>query len=99
MDPVHPQRARRGVVPRISTVTFPLLQDPVFCWYHAHTHDLTASQVYRGLAGAFIIDDPERDAALGLPTGVRDIPLHVFASDGGLTGMIELVTGGSYCTL
>ncbi len=58
-------------------VKIPIVQDPAFCWYHAHTHDLTASQVYRGLAGAFMIDDPERDAVLGLPTGSRDIPLLI----------------------
>jgi FtsP/CotA-like multicopper oxidase with cupredoxin domain len=71
----HPNQT---VAPGVGyRVTFPILQDPAFCWYHAHTHDLTASQVYRGLAGAFIIDDPERDAALGLPTGERDVPLII----------------------
>lgn len=27
-------------------------------WFHPHTHNLVAEQVYRGLAGAFIIRDP-----------------------------------------
>ncbi|MCB1120677.1 MAG: multicopper oxidase domain-containing protein [Verrucomicrobiae bacterium] len=58
-------------------VAIPIFQEPSFCWYHAHTHDLTGSQVYRGLAGLFLIEDPERDEALGLPTGDRDIPLVV----------------------
>ncbi|HEX2316351.1 MAG TPA: multicopper oxidase domain-containing protein [Thermomonospora sp.] len=42
-------------------------------WYHPHLHGRTASHVYRGLAGMFIVDD-ER---LELPSryGVDDIPL------------------------
>jgi FtsP/CotA-like multicopper oxidase with cupredoxin domain len=58
-------------------VDFPVIQDPATCWYHAHTHDLTAEHVYKGLAGLFIIDDPERDAALGLPTGSHDVPMII----------------------
>ena len=58
-------------------VVIPIIQEPSFCWYHAHTHDLTGSQVYRGLAGLFLIEDPERDETLGLPTGDRDIPLVI----------------------
>lgn len=58
-------------------VAFDILQAPSLCWYHAHTHDLTAEQVYKGLAGLFIIEDPERDEALGLPTGARDVPLVI----------------------
>ncbi len=72
-DDGHP---RQEVPPGDSyAVDFLIVQDPSTCWYHAHTHDLTAEQVYKGLAGLFIIDDPERDAALGLPTGPRDVPL------------------------
>ncbi len=43
-------------------------------FYHAHTHGATGNQVYRGLAGLFIIDDDD-ELALGLPTGEYDIPL------------------------
>lgn len=44
-------------------------------WYHPHPHGSTAEQVYRSLAGLFIIDDP--DAPDGLPSeyGVDDVPL------------------------
>jgi blue copper oxidase len=71
----HPNQA---VPPGQSyRVEIPITQSPAFCWYHAHTHGSTASQVYRGLAGALVIDDPERDAALGLPTGHRDVPLLI----------------------
>lgn len=58
-------------------VGFDIVQEPSLCWYHAHTHDLTAEQVYKGVAGLFLIDDPERDAKLGLPTGARDVPLVI----------------------
>lgn len=43
-------------------------------WYHPHPHGATARQAYYGLAGMLIIDDGN-DAARGLPTGARDIPL------------------------
>ena len=47
-------------------------------WYHPHLHGKTAAHVYRGLAGMFLIDDPE-SSALPLPDtyGVDDIPLIV----------------------
>jgi FtsP/CotA-like multicopper oxidase with cupredoxin domain len=57
-------------------VEFPILQQGATCWYHSHTDQLTAEQVYKGLAGFFIIDDSELDA-LGLPSGDHDIPLVV----------------------
>lgn len=56
-------------------------------WYHPHPHGETADHVYRGLAGMFILDDPD-NAPDGLPTnyGVDDIPLIVqdrnFGPDG-----------------
>jgi FtsP/CotA-like multicopper oxidase with cupredoxin domain len=37
-------------------------------WYHPHPHMRTGAQVYRGLAGLFIVHDAEEDA-LGLPSG------------------------------
>lgn len=36
------------------------------CWYHPHPHNDTAEQVFRGLAGAFIVRDPH-DAMAHLP--------------------------------
>jgi FtsP/CotA-like multicopper oxidase with cupredoxin domain len=35
-------------------------------WYHPHPHGRTGPQVYRGLAGLFVVTDDE-EAALGLP--------------------------------
>jgi blue copper oxidase len=45
-------------------------------WFHPHPHQLTASQVYYGLAGLFIVSDDE-EAALGLPAGEYDLPLVI----------------------
>lgn len=50
-------------------------------WYHPHPHGETAQQVYRGLAGMFLIDDETNTdlATLGLPTayGRDDIPVII----------------------
>lgn len=45
-------------------------------WYHSHAWHRTGEQVFKGLAGLFIIDDDQSDG-LGLPNeyGVDDIPL------------------------
>ena len=58
-------------------------------WYHPHPHGRTADHTYRGLAGLFLIDDPD-DAPQGLPDtyGADDIPVILqdkrFNEDGSL---------------
>jgi FtsP/CotA-like multicopper oxidase with cupredoxin domain len=47
-----------------------------FQWYHDHRLDHTARNIWRGLAGMWIVDD-ELDASLPLPSGERDIPLAI----------------------
>ncbi len=47
-----------------------------FQWYHDHRLDRTAPNVWRGLAGMWIVDD-ELDASLPLPHGARDLPLMI----------------------
>ena len=37
-------------------------------WYHPHPHMRTGAQVYQGLAGLIVVEDPE-EAKLGLPSG------------------------------
>ena len=44
--------------------------------YQDHSDGHTATNVYRGQAGIYIIEDPEEDA-LGLPSGGYDIPLAI----------------------
>lgn len=47
-------------------------------WYHSHIHQRTGIQVYYGLAGILIIDDPDApDSGLPQTYGVDDIPLVV----------------------
>lgn len=69
------------------TYEFPLTQRAATLWYHDHAMDFTAPNVYRGLAGMFVVED-EQDAALGLPAGARDLPLVIadrsFGADGEL---------------
>jgi FtsP/CotA-like multicopper oxidase with cupredoxin domain len=58
-------------------------------WYHPHLMGETEDHVYRGLAGMFLIDDPQA-SALPLPSqyGVDDVPLIIqdkrIAADGSL---------------
>lgn len=64
-------------------------QPAAILWYHPHLMGETAEHVYRGVAGMFILDDPEADA-LPLPNeyGVDDIPVILqdksFNDDGSL---------------
>jgi blue copper oxidase len=58
-------------------------------WYHPHPHGRTEQHIYRGVAGLFLLDDPEA-SSLPLPRryGVDDIPVVVqdkrLDDDGGL---------------
>ena len=42
--------------------------------YHAHTHEKTGQQVYKGLAGLIIVSDPD-EKTLNLPRGEFDQPI------------------------
>ena len=44
--------------------------------YHPHPHELTAKQVYHGLAGALFVHDDE-EAKLELPSGDYEIPIVI----------------------
>ncbi|MEU4158713.1 multicopper oxidase family protein [Actinoplanes sp. NPDC026670] len=67
--------------------TYPVGQRAATLWYHDHRMDFTGPQVWRGLAGLFLITD-EIEAALPLPRDDRDLPLMIcdrsFAADGSL---------------
>ncbi|CAD6881903.1 Multicopper oxidase [Methylomonas albis] len=45
-------------------------------FYHSHSHDLTAEQVYRGLAGLIVVNDSD-EAKLELPGGEYDLPFVI----------------------
>jgi spore coat protein A, manganese oxidase len=58
------------------TYHYPNIQPAATLWYHDHAHHREAEQIYRGLAGLYLIDDP-RAERLGLPAGPYDIPLFI----------------------
>jgi FtsP/CotA-like multicopper oxidase with cupredoxin domain len=64
---------------------YPIEQRSSMLWYHDHRMDFTGPQVWRGLAGAFIVRD-EQEANLGLPSGNKELVLVVcdraFAENG-----------------
>jgi FtsP/CotA-like multicopper oxidase with cupredoxin domain len=43
-------------------------------WFHPHPDRLTGQQAYAGLAGLFIVTDPE-EAVLKLPSGAYEVPI------------------------
>jgi FtsP/CotA-like multicopper oxidase with cupredoxin domain len=45
-------------------------------WYHPHPHGKTGPQVYRGLAGLFLVSDAI-EQSLELPSGAHDVPLVI----------------------
>ncbi|MCF6337472.1 MAG: multicopper oxidase domain-containing protein [Gammaproteobacteria bacterium] len=81
-----------------KTYSFTLVQPAASLWFHPHAHGTTATQVYNGLAGAFILTDDITDALETnneLPSGEYDIALLVqdrrFAEDSSATGIRNLV--------
>lgn len=47
-------------------------------WYHDHRMDVTGRNVWMGLAGMFIVDDPaEAEIDDALPGGAQDVPLMI----------------------
>ncbi len=74
--------------------TFSINQRAATTWFHPHPHHKTGKQVFMGLAGLFIVNDPS-ETALNLPSGDKEIPLILsdkrFKTDGSLdynpTGM------------
>ncbi len=54
-----------------------VINEPATYFYHSHTHNHTAEQVWRGLGGQMQIVDEDRDKQLGIPHqyGVDDFPV------------------------
>ena len=63
-------------------------------WYHPHPHGRTQEHVYRGLAGFFLLDDPQA-ADVGLPGtyGVDDVPVVVQDRNLAPDGTLDLEGG------
>jgi spore coat protein A, manganese oxidase len=68
MDAIAPGASR--------TYHYPNEQPATTLWYHDHTHMMEAEQVFRGLSGCYLLEDPA-ELALGLPTGPYDVPLLI----------------------
>lgn len=62
--------------------------DGAMLWYHDHAMGNTRLNVYAGLAGFYLLRNPETEAELNLPSGDYEIPLVLqdrnFAEDGTL---------------
>ena len=76
--------------------TWKVDQPAASLWYHPHVHGETREHVNRGLAGMFIIDDPDEPAQQELPHdyGIDDIP--VIVQDHSLRGSGELRPGSNF---
>ncbi|WP_040211011.1 multicopper oxidase family protein [Clostridium polynesiense] len=81
--------------------SFTIDQPAATLWYHPHTKGSTATQVYKGSAGLFYIED-DLSESLNIPKeyGVNDIPLVIqdrsFNRDGSLlynSNMMDGATG------
>jgi spore coat protein A len=74
-----------GIGHGFKDYTYPNEQPTATLWYHDHRDMFTGAQVYKGLAGFYIIHDAIEDE-LPLPKGDKDIPLmisdHIFNEDG-----------------
>jgi len=72
------------------TYRFTLAQAAGPLWFHPHAHGTTATQVYNGLAGGFIVTDDisaSLESGRQIPAGAYDIPMLIqdrrFAADNG----------------
>ncbi len=81
-----------------KTYRFTLAQPAASLWFHPHAHGTTATQVYKGLVGAFILTDDITDALETnneLPSGEYDVALLIqdrqFTADSTATGVRNLV--------
>lgn len=61
----------------VWTARFDVVQFAGTFWYHSHMMDKSGEQVYQGLAGMIIVDEPEQSYPLPNVYGVDDIPVIV----------------------
>jgi len=71
-----------------SRYTYPNTQEPTTLWYHDHALGTTRLGVYAGLAGFYLIEDPNNKISPLLPNGSYEIPIVIqdrsFNEDGSL---------------
>jgi spore coat protein A, manganese oxidase len=68
--------AMAGNTKEFKNYTYPNEQRGATLWYHDHRDMFTGPQVYKGLAGFYLLRDEIEDA-LPLPKGEKDIPLMI----------------------
>ncbi|NSW90625.1 MAG: multicopper oxidase domain-containing protein [Firmicutes bacterium] len=84
---------KRGPKFVTSLYTYPNKQQPATLWYHDHTLGITRLNVYLGLAGFYLLRDPENckhntllEKNVVLPSGKYEIPIVIqdrsFNTDG-----------------
>jgi spore coat protein A len=83
--------AEKGMDWRTEIYEYPNRQPPALLWYHDHAMGQTRLNVYAGLAGLYLLRDPQETAAPGaaaLPHGPYEIALliqdRMFDADGSL---------------
>lgn len=90
VDDGHPRESVPGVTAR--EYHYPNNQRAATLLYHDHTHGQTGRHVYQGLAGLYLLEDPE-EQKLGLPTGAYDVPLliqdRLFRPDGSFAYQLD----------
>ncbi|WP_081824853.1 multicopper oxidase family protein [Allgaiera indica] len=62
---------------KTSSARFDVHQPAATLWYHSHVHGKTGTQVYHGLAGLLLVEDPAAPDGLPADYGVNDLPLVV----------------------
>jgi len=71
-----------------SCYTYLNKQEPTTLWYHDHALGTTRLNVYAGLAGFYLIEDPNNKISPLLPSGSYEIPIVIqdrsFNEDGSL---------------
>jgi spore coat protein A len=86
-EAAHTHDPRANTVERVRDYIYPNNQRAAMLWYHDHRMDFTGPQVWRGLAGLYLIRD-EEEGKLPLPRDEKEITLFMcdrsFDSDGSL---------------
>lgn len=78
------------------TYHYPNVQRGATLWYHDHSHGETARTLYQGLAGFYIVEDPDEEE-LELPREEYDVPLMIadrsFNADGSFRYRVDIDRG------
>jgi FtsP/CotA-like multicopper oxidase with cupredoxin domain len=72
----HAYYTKAGAAANEAIYRYPNVQEAASIWFHDHVLGLTRLNVYAGLAGAYLVTDPE----LQLPTGLHPVGLQQGAS-------------------